>query len=70
MKLYSSPEMLPTVLDNDKMNIDDEAMTKLLEQLCQQHSDQQPMKICPPPQQTMPVTGQLSLLKCFSSNEG
>jgi len=52
--------MLPTTLDDDKMYIDDEAISKLLEKFCQQHSSEQSVKVCSaPPQLTTPVTGEL-----------
>jgi len=60
MKLYSSPEMLPTTLDDDKMYIDDEAISKLLEKFYQQHGSEQSVNVCSaPPQLTTPVTGEL-----------
>jgi len=59
-KLYSSPDMLPTVLDDDKMNIDDESIYKLLENFSNQDNNHQSMKICvTSPQLMTPVTGEL-----------
>ena len=55
VKLHSTPEMLPFDLDDDKMNVDEEAISKLLAKYYQQQ-----IKICStPPQPAMPETGQL-----------
>jgi len=60
VKLHSTPEMLPFDLDDDKMNVDEEAISKLLAKYYQQQNGPQPIKICStPPQPAMPETGQL-----------
>jgi len=61
-----SPEMVPTVLDDDKMNIDDEAVMKLLEKFWKTQNDQQVVKNCDTEPQVMaPVTGELLELSLF-----
>jgi len=51
--------MVPSFLDDDKMNIDDEAVVKLLDRFYEEQKIQQVMKCETEPQMMTPVTGEL-----------